>query len=59
MSIRDIVSYIKKAQEIASTLGVNNILQPGVVKELIIAEILGHEIIPGKADADAKDSEGP
>lgn len=53
-----IVEHIREAQRIASLHGIANILQPGLVKELIIAETLGHQIIPSKADADARDAEG-
>lgn len=38
--------------------GISNILQPGIVKELIMAEILGHELIPQKDCSDAKDIYG-
>ena len=41
------------AQELALKIGIPNILQPGLVKEMIIAEILGHELITTKRDADA------
>jgi hypothetical protein len=44
---------IKTAQELALKIGIPNILQPGLVKEMIIAEILGHELITTKRDADA------
>ncbi len=37
----------------AQTIGIANILQPGLVKEMIIADILGHELIHSKRDADA------
>lgn len=48
-----------KAQELALSIGIANILQPGLVKEMIIAEILGHEIITSKRDADARDKNDP
>ncbi|MFC2004577.1 hypothetical protein ACFLUK_03445, partial [Chloroflexota bacterium] len=34
-------------------------LQPGLVKEMIIAEILGHQLIISKRDADACDKNNP
>lgn len=40
-------------------IGIPNILQPGLVKEMIIAEILGHELITTKRDADACSRENP
>jgi len=36
-------------------LGINNTLQPGLVKEIIIAETLGHKVISSKNQADACD----
>ena len=42
--IRQIIAYIRKAQEIAAQHGFKNLLQPGLVKELIIADLLGHEV---------------
>ena len=50
---RKIVELVLKAAELARTVGIHNILQPGLVKEMIIAEILGHELITSKQDADA------
>ena len=51
--ISEIVSLIKKAQVIASQNGFKNLLQPGLVKEMIIAEILGHEVSKEKHEPDA------
>jgi hypothetical protein len=56
--VREIVAHIKSAQELAARLGISNILQPGLVKERILAEALGHTPITSKANADAKDAEG-
>ena len=50
---RGIVDLIVKAADLASSIGINNLLQPGLVKEMIIADILGHELIHSKRDADA------
>jgi hypothetical protein len=50
---------VKAAQELALKIGIPNILQPGLVKEMIIAEILGHELITTKRDADACDIKDP
>jgi len=54
-----IVSLVKKAQELASAIGIPNILQPGLVKEMVIADMLGHQLIFSKRDADACDIENP
>lgn len=48
-----IVELIKEAQKIASEHGFHNLLQPGLVKELIIADILGHDVHKTKHKADA------
>lgn len=56
---KQIIGLIRKAADVAKTLGIQNILQPGLVKEMIIADILGHEIIHSKRDADARSCENP
>ena len=50
---RKIIELVLKAADLARSVGINNLLQPGLVKEMIIAEILGHELIHSKRDADA------
>jgi hypothetical protein len=50
-----IVELIKMAQQIASKHGFPNLLQPGLVKELVIADILGHDAHKTKHKADAHD----
>ena len=50
-----IVSLITEAQELATTLGYNNILQPGFIKEMIVANILGHQVHKTKHEPDAWD----
>lgn len=57
--VSQIVSLVVRAQELASSIGIPNILQPGLIKEMIIAEILGHEVILTKRDADAHDPNNP
>ncbi|MBL7965350.1 MAG: hypothetical protein JNM31_16050 [Flavobacteriales bacterium] len=57
--LNGIVALIRQAQALASSIGIPNILQPGLVKEMIIAEILGHEVIYTKHDSDARDPEDP
>ena len=56
---RPVLRLVKQAFELARTLGVPNLLQPGLVKEMIIADILGHEVIPAKDQADARDPYNP
>lgn len=50
---RRIVELVLRAAELARSVGITNLLQPGLVKEMIIAEILGHDLIHSKRDADA------
>lgn len=57
--IRQIINYIRKAQEIAAEHGFKNLLQPGLVKELVIADILGHEVHRTKHEPDAFDPSNP
>jgi hypothetical protein len=54
-----IVDLVIRAAELARSVGIHNILQPGLVKEMIIADILGHELITTKRDADARDADDP
>ena len=53
--IRQIINYVRKAQGIASQHGFKNLLQPGLVKELVVADILGHEVHRTKHEPDAFD----
>ena len=57
--ISRIVELVKEAQEIAARYGFRNLLQPGLIKELIIADILGHEVHKTKHEPDAYDPENP
>ena len=57
--ISEIIKLIIKAQALASSIGIPNLLQPGLVKEMIIAETLGHALIASKRDADARDKNNP
>lgn len=56
---RQIIELVRKAGEIAKSLGVQNILQPGLVKEMIIADLLNHKVIHTKRDADACSYDNP
>lgn len=50
---RQIIRLVIQAAELAQSVGIANLLQPGLVKEMIIADILGHDLIHSKRDADA------
>ena len=54
-----IIELVLKAAELARSIGISNLLQPGLVKEMIIADILGHELIHSKRDADAHAPDNP
>lgn len=56
---RQIIALVTRAADLARTVGIHNLLQPGLVKEMIIADLLGHTLIPTKRDADACDSKDP
>lgn len=50
---------VLEAAKLARKIGIVNILQPGLVKEMIIADILGHELIHSKRQADAHAPNNP
>lgn len=50
---RKIIELVLEAARIARGVGIENLLQPGLVKEMIIADHLGHRLIVTKRDADA------
>jgi hypothetical protein len=52
--VHAIVSLIRQAQEVDTSL---NLLQPGLVKEMIIADVLGHVVNPSKHQQDALSSD--
>jgi len=54
-----IIQLVREAAELARSVGISNLLQPGLVKELIIADILGHQPITSKRHADACDPNDP
>ena len=56
---RKIIELVLKASDLARSIGISNLLQPGLVKEMIIADILGHELIHSKRDADARAPNNP
>lgn len=57
--ISQIINYIRKAQGIAAQHGFKNLLQPGLVKELVVADILSHEVHRTKHEPDAFDPANP
>lgn len=59
MNEESLIELLQRAQKIAlEKHGVPNILQPGVIKELMMAEVLEHELVPQKDSADAMDKQG-
>lgn len=56
---RRIIDLVTEAAELARAVGIRNLLQPGLVKEMIIADALGHDLIPSKRHADARDRANP
>lgn len=57
--LRDIIRILKKVQQLAKRIGIENISQPGIVKEMIMADILGHRLNPVKKQHDAEDPNDP
>lgn len=57
-TISKIIELIIQAQELATSIGISSLLQPGLVKEIIISQTLNHQIITSKRDADACDKKG-
>ena len=49
---RKIITLILEAAGLARSTGITNLLQPGLVKEMMIADILGHELIHSKRHAE-------
>ena len=56
---KKIIGLIVKAQVLATKIGIPNLMQPGQVKEIIIADLLGHSLVISKHGADACDVENP
>ncbi len=52
---RKITELVLEAADLAESIGISNLLQSGLVKEMIMADLLGHELMHGKRDADARD----
>ncbi len=51
-----IVALVRQAAALARKMGIPNLLQPGLVREMILADLLGHRLIATKRDADACDA---
>lgn len=51
--VHKIVKLLREAQHLATAEGYSNLLQPGMVKELIIGDILGHAVHKTKHEPDA------
>ncbi len=45
-----IIDLVLKASKLAQAIGISNLFQPGLVKEIIIADILEHQLIHSKRD---------
>lgn len=56
---RRIIDQVLQAADLAKLVGITNLLQPGLVKEMIIADILGHELVHSKRREDARDPNDP
>ena len=54
-----ILQLVTAAVSLAKSAGINNLLQPGLIKEMIIANALGHELITSKRGADAHAPDDP
>lgn len=56
---KPLIRLVREAFTFAQSLGIPNLLQPRLAKEIIIADILGHEVIISKGGADAHDPANP
>ena len=54
-----ILMLVRRAARLARSAGIPNLLQPGSVKEMIIANHLGHVLIPTKRQPDAHAPDDP
>ena len=54
-----IIALVLQASHLAKNLGIANLFQPGLVKEMIIADRLGHRVLISKRHADACDPKDP
>ena len=56
---RKTIGPVREAAALARKIGIANLLQSGLVKEMIIADILGHDLAHSKRDADAHAPNNP
>lgn len=54
-----IIDLVLRASRLAQSIGISNLFQPGLIKEMIIADLLGHQLIHSKRDADACSYDNP
>ena len=54
-----IIDMVLRASELAQSIGISNLFQPGLIKEMIIADHLGHQLMHSKRDADARSYDNP
>ncbi len=57
-TVQKMIEYFEKATLLAKEIGVDNITQAGLIKEMKMAEVLGHNVISDKHCADAIDQNG-
>jgi hypothetical protein len=57
--LEQIVANARENQRLAKSIGINNISQPGLIKEIIMSLLLNHKIIPTKHNSDACDLKDP
>ena len=50
-----IIKLVLQASRLAKNIGIINLFQPGLIKEIIIADRLGHRVLVSKRHADACD----
>ena len=54
-----LLALLREAQSLAEAhFGVSNILQPGIIKEIMMAGVLGHKVVANKGLHDAEDLQG-
>ena len=56
--LKQIISLLEEAQKLAKHNDIGNITQPGIVKEIIIADLLGHKLNSVKKQHDAVSLDG-
>lgn len=56
---RQVIDLVLRASRLAQSIGISNLFQPGLIKEMIIADLLGHQLIHSKRDADACSYDNP